>query len=108
VTDAQFAVLVSALITVGGGLAAALKWAVGRVTDALDRNTKAFIDFNAQAAVQAETLRRVEEWCEEHTGVVAPRPKPPSDPPPPRTRTPVRGVPIIEKFGPRGRTESDR
>jgi hypothetical protein len=106
VTDAQFTLLLSALLAVGGVIAGALKWAVGRVTVALEKNSDAFTMYASTLAVQAETLRRVEEWCDEHTGVVTSRPKPPSEPPPvPKTRTPVRGTPIVERFNPRGRSE---
>ncbi len=50
-TDAQIALLCSAIVTVGGMLIAALKWAVNRVTASNDAGTTALIANTASNAV---------------------------------------------------------
>lgn len=82
-TDVQFTAILSALTVVGGALVATLRWAVGRVVQALDDNAKALTGHAVAAAVQAEAsrhqadalrdmeavVREVHDWCDKHTGV---------------------------------------
>lgn len=123
-TDAQFALLISAI---AGGIATvvgALKWAVGRITKSIDDNSSAR---DRQAESQLELAKAmtmlsvkidtVTDWVQDHTPVggtqhpepaslPAPLPPPPrrSTPVAPRTNTPVRGVqsPAIERHRTRG------
>lgn len=75
-TDAQFAALLSAVIAGLGGVAATLRWAVGRITKAIDDNTAsnakltdAQIGYAARMAEMATKLDHVASWVHEHTPV---------------------------------------
>jgi hypothetical protein len=124
VSDAQFTLLLTAIAAGAGTIAATLRWAINRVTTAIDEARQALIKNAGDSSAHAEALRHladdvrdIAEWCNEHTNVNAtglkpkkPDRKPPPDsdaPPPPKRRTPPIGLPIIER-GPRGRTQDDR
>lgn len=123
VTDAQFAALLSAILGAIGALGAVIRWAVNRVAKAIDDSTAARSE-QAKAEVElaksltAMALRLedaigdisiVRAWVEEHTPVGGteqpPELRAPARPATPQTRrTPVGGVPIVER---RGRTSGD-
>ncbi len=67
-TDIQFGLLLTTLVAVAGTIAGAIKWAVGRITKALDDNTSSNV-------LDAEAKVKLADWIERHP-------------------TPVRGVPI--------------
>ena len=75
-SDAQFGVLISALVTVLGSLIGMLRWSVNRITKALDDNTssnledsKAKIALAEKLAVFATKLDSVTSFVQEHTPV---------------------------------------
>ncbi len=81
-TDVQFGLLLTALVGVAGTIGGAIKWAVGRVTKALDDNTASNVaDANAKLVLAerlgawAAKIDNIAGWIERHP-------------------TPVRGVPI--------------
>jgi len=75
-TDAQFGLLISAVVAGLGGIAATIRWAVGRVTNAIDDNTasnrelsKAQIDYAAAMAGMGAKLDHVSNWVHAHTPI---------------------------------------
>jgi hypothetical protein len=112
VTDPQLAVIASTVAAAVGGLTAALRWAVNRVTASNDAGTKALIDNTASNAVLgtkvdalmisnqrlADRIDGIGDFVEEHTPIG----------PVPRMRTPARGVaPIGGIRSPRRGTHHD-
>lgn len=104
-TDAQLGLLITAIATFGAGVVGSLKWAVGRITKAIDDNTTAR---DAQTAAMLEHAKAmtaltvkidaVADFVQEHTppiGTIVPRHG--------RTQSQPRGVPIVE----RRRTQAD-
>lgn len=78
-TDGQVAALVSALVTVGGAMVAAGKWAVNRITKALDDNSAVHREVASANVEHAKAMTalsvkidHVTEWVEEHTPVTDP------------------------------------
>lgn len=87
-SDAWLTALLAALTGVGGAIVAALRWAVNRVTKAMDDNTRAMLE-NTKASTRLEVkIDQVSDWVEEHTPVGRPPPKKP------RARTNPQGTPI--------------
>lgn len=77
-TDAQFAALLSAVIAGLGGIAATLRWSIGRITNAIDSNTAAYKE-SAKAQLEqaikfselSTKITDVTSWVHEHTPVDA-------------------------------------
>lgn len=101
VTDIQFGALITALLAVAGTIGGAIKWAVGRITKALDDNTASN---NAEAAskiILAERLGgmmakidAVSTWIERHPTPIRGVPTttaPPIRDPGPTPRAPTQG-----------------
>jgi hypothetical protein len=76
VTDAQFAAVITLTASAGGSLIAALRWAVTRITTALDRNTSASLTHAREMSKLSTKIDVVFDWVGDHT--------------------PVHGVPIVE------------
>lgn len=75
-TDAQFATLLGAIVAGLGGLATTIRWAVNRVTKAIDDNTESNRELSraqivgAQASAIASTkLDAIATWVHHHTPV---------------------------------------
>lgn len=73
-TDAQFGVLIAAVVAGLGGIAAAIRWSVGRVTKAIDDHTvsnvklsEAQIAYAAAMAGMSAKLDHVANWVHAHT-----------------------------------------
>jgi hypothetical protein len=69
VTDAQFAALLALAASAGGSLLAALRWAVNRITSALDRNTSASLVHAKEMSKLSTKIDTVFEWVGDHTPV---------------------------------------
>lgn len=107
-SDAQFGVLVSALVTVLGSVIAMLKWSVGRIVKALDDNTasnledsKAKIALAEKMAIFATKLDSVANFVHENTpihgtDVSAFRSELEAAKPKPRAKSYPHGVPTTE------------
>jgi hypothetical protein len=74
VTDAQFALLLSALAAVGATLAGVLRWAVTRITKAIDDNTESNKDLSRAQIAYASSigsmgaqLSHIANWVHAHT-----------------------------------------
>lgn len=113
-TDAQFALLLSALAAVGATLAGVLRWAVTRITKAIDDNTesnkelsRAQIAYASSISSMSTRLDHVANWVHAHTPppvgrevtpVDLPRMPDPDDPdyttPKPASRRRLRTVPL--------------
>lgn len=127
-TDAQLAAVLTAILGAIGGLGAVIRWAVTRVTKAIDdstasRNKQADAEVELAKSLTTMALRLedaigdisvVKRWVEEHTPVEGTEQPPslrapassPSLRPPPRARTNPGGVPIaIDRPFRRGREE---
>ncbi len=90
-TDAQFGILIATLATFLSGVIGMLKWAVTRITHALDENTKsnkedaeAKIHLAREMAVLSTKIDLIAQWVQEHTPV--------NQPVPTRRPTPSAGV----------------
>jgi len=119
-TDAQFGMLVSAIVTGCTAVGIALRWCVNRIVKSWDDNTKATMDgfekqleYAREMAVFSTKLDAVSSWVVEAAQLLerwSPQPAPvkrlptpvpdeldDEDEPPPRRRggSPIRGVPII-------------
>lgn len=77
-SDAQFATLLAAVVAGLGGITATIRWAVGRITKAIDDNTasngrlsEAQIAYAAAMAGMSAKLDHVTNWVHEHTPVEA-------------------------------------
>ncbi len=81
-TDIQFGLLLTTLVAVAGTIAGAIKWAVGRITKALDDNTSSNV-LDAEAKVKL--AERLGEWSAKIDNIAGWIERHP---------TPVRGVPI--------------
>ena len=118
-SDAQLAALITAITTAAGIIGASIKWAVGRITKALDDNAAshakgadAQIELAKAMTSMAHELREARDdialvrgFVEEHTPVGGTRlPDELNERRGSRTRiTPVRGVPaIVERHRTRG------
>lgn len=109
-TDAQLAALLTAIVGSIGTLGAVIRWAVTRVTKAIDdstasRNKQAEAEVELAKSLTTMALRLedaigdisiVKRWVEEHTPVDGVE-QPPSLRAPPSRNTPTRGLPIIER-----------
>lgn len=122
-TDEQL--IASAITLAGGGLVAAFKWAVGRITTSMDRNTTAMLANTASNAILSTKVDYVARFVEGHTPVfgvpempIAPEQAKPNPAPhvaapapqaqPAVTRTPARGVRVDGGYShSRGRTSGD-
>lgn len=115
-TDAQFGLLLTALAGAIGTLVGALKWAVGRITKSIDdntaeraRQTDAMLEHARAMTALTVKIDTVTDWVQDHTPVGGiPQPPELRQPEParaePRRRTPVGGVPLVER---RARTVGD-
>lgn len=82
---AQFATLISVLAAIGGTLAGTLKWAVTRITKALDDNTASNkelavsqVGHAASLAILSTKIDGVERYVRDHTPIRDPRVDTPS------------------------------
>jgi len=98
-TDGQLAALLSVLSAIGASIVAVLKWAVGRLTNALDTNTKAHLDSVAKLTEVSTKMdfvysasREVKDFVTEERSGVHEAPTPVEIPNPrkhPRAQSPV-------------------
>jgi hypothetical protein len=109
-TDLQLTAIIAAITTLGGGLVAALRWAVQRVTKSNDDGTAALVANTASNAILvmkldqvvsaherlADRIDGIGDFLEEHTPV--------GRIPKPRARTAPQGVGIYQST-PRRRDE---
>lgn len=104
-TDAQFGALLTALVAFGGGLIGCIRWAVNRITMALDKNTESHTESAKQMAILSTKIdfsyqasREVKDFMvEERSGV--------HDAPPTKTDddvTPIEGSRRKVKTDPKG------
>lgn len=103
-TDGEL--IASAIAGVAAGAGATVRWAVNRVTKAIEANTKAFTEAAVNSAVLAETnraltadVRSIKEWCDSHTGVTEMPPGIREKAATPRARTNPEGVAIAAVAG---------
>lgn len=114
-TEAEL--IAGAIVTGSAGLGGVLKWAVSRVTGAIDKNTEALAESAKQSAVHAETnrqlttkLEHIEDWIEQHTPVENPQQPAAAQAPRPtgagaRRATPAKGTYVIHN--PRASSRGD-
>jgi len=107
-SDIELTAIVAAITGAATAIAAALRWAVGRITRALDANTEAMRE-NAKASARLEVMiEQVSSWVEEHTPI-GPAPTPP--PKKQRARTSPLGTPTVTTYSiqrPKGGGEDPR
>src|SRR5678816_766087 len=94
-TDAQFAALLSTVTTGLGGIALIIRWAVTRITKAMDdqsssnlRLADAQIDLAGALAAQRADIDHITRWIYHHTPGAAPIEVE-------RERTPVQAMPPL-------------
>ena len=98
-SDSQFGLLIATLVTFLSSLIGMLKWAVTRITKALDDNTEsnradtdAKIKLATEMAVFSTKLDHIGEYVEKHTPVEGVAIQPPTKPPTKRQPTPAQGL----------------
>ncbi len=101
-SDAQFAILMSAIAAFCGTLIATAKWAVSRVVKVMDDDRTERKEHSQAFVLMTAKVDQVHDWMQDHTPVEEMREQRR------RTSTPIRGVPTEYSMGRPGTKGGDR
>lgn len=74
-SDGQLGVILAAFSGAGALTLSTIRWAVGRITTAMDKATSAQLETVKTMTEVKTKVDAIADWCEEHTPVEAPQPR---------------------------------